>query len=132
MFRNKPRDPALKEALRRFRPVGDAVEAAQRALLAAVPTSRNPGAPLGVALDEFERLIAEVERAMPGWRTDVTEELWLRCSDAVADARAQASTLRSAPSIVAEFEKLNAALNDIIAPLEEFAFAERRLLGRPV
>jgi hypothetical protein len=130
--RKKRRDPALAGALERFRPVAALVDRAQRALLAAVPTSRDPGAPLLVALDAFEGLMAEVERAMPAWRIDVTEEWWVRCSSAVADARANASSLRSAAPGPSEFEKLNAALNDVIAPLEEFAFAERRLLGRPV
>lgn len=112
--------------------MAELVDEAQRALLAAVPTSRNPGAPLLVALDDFERFMAEVERAMPAWRSEVTEQSWLQCSTAVADARAQAARLRSAPPGPSEFEKLNAALNDVVAPLEEFAFAERRLLGRPV
>ena len=131
VFRKKPRDPALEDALHRFRPVAGLVDEAQSALLAAVPTSRNPGAPLGVALDEFERLTAKVERAMPAWRSEVTEDMWWRCSKAVADARAHASRLRSSPPGPEEFEKLNAALSDVLAPLEEFSETERRLLGRP-
>jgi len=132
ILRRKRPDPAIEQALERFRPAAEAVDAAQRVLLAAVPTSRDPGAPLVVVLDDFERWMAEVERAMPAWRSEITEELWLRCDHALADSLAEVSRLRAEPPGPSEFEKLNAALNDVLAPLDEFAVAERRLLGRPL
>jgi len=132
MFRRKGSDPERNEALALFRPVAQAVDGAQRALLQAVPTYRNPGAPLIEALDGFEVELAAIESSMPSWRTAVTEEIWLRCERALSETRAAARSLRSSPPGPKEFEALNARLGDVLAPLEEFAEAERRILGKPV
>lgn len=111
----------------RFAAVAEAVDRAQRALLAAVPTYRHPGAPLSVALDDFDAALAEVARRMPAWRSPVTDAWWRRCEDALAAAEAQATRLRAAPPGPEEFEALNARIGDVLAPLEDFAEAEQAL-----
>lgn len=120
------------EARRRFGAVATALAAAQRALLTAIPTARDPGAPLADALAAFARGLDDVERSMPGWRTPATEEWWRRCEEALREARSEAERLRASPPGPTEFEALNARVGDVLAPLEDFADAERALAGRRV
>lgn len=122
LFRRRPSDPALDAARDAFRRVAAELDATQRALLAAVPTSRDPGTPLGEALDAFEAGLARVEALMPGWRHASTEAAWARCAEAVLQARRQADAVRAEGGTLG-FEALNARLGDVIAPLEEFADA---------
>ncbi len=104
------------------------MDAAQRALLAAVPTSRHPGAPLASALDEFDRRLEVVAHHIGQGRG--TAEVWERCETAVVAARAEAEAMRASPPGPTEFEALNARLGDVLGPLEEFAEIERELRRR--
>lgn len=122
LFRRRPSDPALDAARDAFRRVAAELDATQRALLAAVPTSRDPGTPLGEALDAFGAGLARVDALMPGWRHPSTEAAWDRCAEAVLQARRQADAVRVEGGAL-DFETLNARLGDVIAPLEEFADA---------
>ena len=65
---------------------------------------------------------------MPGWRIPQTEEAWKKCFAVLAEARVGAERLRDDP-VQLEFEALNARLGEIIAPLEEFAYAALTLRG---
>lgn len=98
------------------------LDAAQRALLAAVPTSRDEGVPLSDALAEFLAGLARADALMASWRTPATETIWLRCAEAIGVARREAETLRHADTTLG-FEQLNARLGDVITPLEELADA---------
>ncbi|MCA1834222.1 MAG: hypothetical protein ABR548_01025 [Actinomycetota bacterium] len=130
LFRRKLEAPELIDARIAFDELARALDAAQRMLLLAVPTSRHPGAPLSEALDSFEAGIGEVVRLMPGWRTRSTEVLWKTCELALATSRAEAAALRSKRPGPTEFEALNARIGDVLAPLEHFADAERFIKGR--
>jgi hypothetical protein len=132
LFKRRSVDPQLAQALELFRPVAHAVDRAQRALLVAVPTYRNPGAPLRAALDAFEAELSAVEALMPPWRTSFSDEAWTRCAEALKQTRSELLRLRDDPPGPEEFEKLNARLSDVLSPLEEFAETERRLRGKPV
>ena len=122
LFRRTPADAELTRIKEAFRRVASELDVAQRALLAAVPTARHPGDPLPNALDAFLTGLTHAENQMVGWRTPRTEDLWLRCSAALTEARAEVLRLRSEPGDLG-FEALNARLGDIIAVLEEFADA---------
>jgi hypothetical protein len=98
------------------------LDSAQRALLAAVPTSRDQGVPLDEALSTFLSGLAETDEAMQAWRAPATEPLWERCREALAQARAAAERLAGdATRTTVGFEALNARLGDVLSPLEEFA-----------
>ncbi len=118
-FRRKV-DPDSIAARDAFRRVASEVDAAQRVLLGAVPTSRDAGTSLPEAIDGFLAALTRVERAMPPWRTPATDTLWSRCASALVAARSQAERLRDEAGRLS-FEPLNARLGDIVSPLEEFA-----------
>jgi hypothetical protein len=125
LFRRKTANPVADA----FGLVAARLDAAQRALLAAIPTSRDPGILLADALSLFEAGLTEAEALMPAWRSEQTALDHDRCTLALRNARAEAERLRldTAPL---EFEALNARIGDVLHPLEEFADAERALLER--
>lgn len=125
--RKRPPDPELATARKRFDAVAALLDRAQRALLLAVPTARHPGAALSDSIDAFEASLADAEAIMPSWRTAATEEWWQRCRAALDAAKAEAARLRATPPGPTEFESLNARIGDVLAPLEDFAEAERAL-----
>ena len=110
-------------AVEGFRRVVAELDAAQRALLASVPTSRDAGIPLKDALEDFAKGLARADALMPAWRTSQTEQIWLRCAEAIGQSRAEADRLRHEAEATLGFETLNARLGDVIAPLEELADA---------
>jgi len=121
-LRRKPPEPEAAAARDAFRRVVLELDAAQRILLGAVPTSRDSGAPLMPAIEEFLAGLSRAEASMPGWRSDRTELLWTRCSQALMLARIHAERMRDDPaSERLGFEPLNARLGDVVSPLEEFA-----------
>lgn len=105
-----------------FRRVAAELDVSQRALLASVPTSRDEGIPLNDALTDFLAGLERADALMPAWRTNKTEQIWLRCADAIGQSRAEAQRLRDENPKLG-FETLNARLGDVIAPLEELADA---------
>jgi hypothetical protein len=129
LFRRRPSDPALDAARDAFRRVAAELDAAQQALLASVPTSRDPGTPLGDAIDAFAAGLARVDALMPGWRLASTEDAWGRCAGALRESRRRADALRAGGSTLG-FELLNARLGEVIDPLEEFADAGDELRRR--
>ena len=121
-LRRKPSDPEDAAARDAFRRVVAELDAAQRILLSAVPTSRDAGSPLKQALEDFLAGLTRAEASMSAWRTDRTEVLWDRCAGALIQARAHAERMRDDPaSERLGFEPLNARLGDVVSPLEEFA-----------
>ena len=102
------------------------VDAAQRALLAAVPKPRDDGVPLAQAIAGFTTALEEATRAMPGWRAPMVEQIWLSCESALAEAGMEATKLRLRPSGLS-FEALNEAIGDVLAPLEAFVDADGSL-----
>lgn len=129
MFRRRPKDPLPEEIRRAFSVAAGLVDEAQRALIAAVPTSRNPGIPLTDALDSFLAALRTLDAAMPAWRDDRVAHEWTKCSDGIEQARDQAEALRK-QDVELTFEQLNARVGDVLYPLEAFADAERGLRRR--
>lgn len=125
-FRGRSPDPEIARIRRAFAELADGLEAAQRALLAAIPTARDPGVPLAEAIAGFERGLEEVASLMPAWRGEPALPLWETCRKALEEARVKAERLRLDPADPG-FEALNARIGDVLGPLEAFADAERAL-----
>jgi hypothetical protein len=121
LFRRKALDRKLATAREAFRRCAAELDSAQRALLAAVPTSRDAGISLTEAIDAYLEGLDRIEAQMPGWRMEQTEDAWKDCFRVLAESRAEALRLKEAPPN--GFEALNARLGDVIAPLEQFAYA---------
>jgi hypothetical protein len=104
-----------------------AVERAKEALVAAVPSPRGKQRrTVAEAVLEFEQEIREAAALMDGWRRPDVEGAWQSCVRAVEESIRRAERLRlDAPPL--DYEGLVSALGDLIAPLEAFADAERRL-----
>jgi hypothetical protein len=128
LLRRRTADKQLAHAREAFRRCAAELDSAQRALLAAVPTARDEGMPLDEAIDGFLAGLDRLEAAMPGWRIEQTEEDWKGCFKVLAEARATALKIKEKPP--AGFEALNARLGDVIAPLEQFAYAALSLRRR--
>jgi len=128
LFRRRAADKQLASARAAFRLCASELDSAQRALLAAVPTSRDEGIPLDEGIDGFLTGLDRLEAAMPGWRIEQTEEDWKACFKVLAEARATALQIKEKPP--QDFEALNARLGDVIAPLEQFAYAALSLRRR--
>ena len=123
--RNDADDPIRKG----FGRVASLVDHAQRSLIAAVPTSRDPGIPLSDAIAHFLAGLNDAEAAMQTWKDDSVAHEWTKCSDALAEARAAAGRLKNL-NIELTFEQLNAQIGDVLYPLEAFVDAESRLRRR--
>ena len=127
LFRRR-NDPKLDKAREAFRLCAAELNSAQRALLAAVPTSRDTGIPLDEAIDGFLEGLDRLETQMPGWRIEQTEDAWKDCFGVLATARAEALRIKENPP--GGFEALNARLGDVIGPFEQFAYAALSLRKR--
>jgi hypothetical protein len=104
-----------------------AVERAKDALIAAVPSPRGKQRrTVAEAVVEFEAAIRETSTMMDRWRRAEIESEWWACAEGIDEALRRAERLRlEAPPL--DYEGLVAALGELIAPLEAFADAERRL-----
>ncbi|MGH2785031.1 MAG: hypothetical protein ACRDJ1_07200 [Actinomycetota bacterium] len=121
-FRRKAPDPETAAVREAFRRVTGELDAAQRVLLAAIPTSRDPGGSIVEALTAFLAGLTRAEAGMAAWRRPKAESLWGRCWDALGESRSSAERLLGDPSTPSlAFEPLNAALMGVVTPLEEFA-----------
>lgn len=112
-----------------FRRVAGRVDAAQRALLAAIPTPRNAGIPLGQALLDFRVALDELDLALGDWHDERVAARREACVAAVQAARTEAARLRLESGLLS-FEALNARVGDILHPLGAFVEAERSMRGR--
>jgi hypothetical protein len=124
MFRKRRSDPLPDTTLRAFSVAAGLVDKAQRALIAAVPTSRNPGVPLTDALGAFITALDTLDDAMPAWHDERVAHEWTKCAEGIREARAHATALQRIDADLT-FEQLNASVGDVLYPLEAFADAER-------
>ena len=120
-----PDDPVQKG----FGTVASLIDHAQRSLIAAVPTSRDPGVPLHDAIDAFLHALGAADAAMPGWRDERVAHEWTKCSEALEEARTAAQRLKSL-NVELTFEQLNGQIGDVLYPLESFVEAERSVRRR--
>ena len=129
-MRFKRRSSAPDDPLRKsFGAVASLVDRAQRSLLDAIPTARDPGVALPEALDAFFRGLADVESSMGSWKDDSVAHEWTKCLEAIGESRAAAQRLKSLDAELT-FEQLNAQIGDVLYPLEAFVDAERSVRRR--
>ena len=128
LFKRRRDDRNLGAARDAFRRCAAELDSAQRALLAAVPTARNEGVPLDQAIDDYVAGLDRLEEHMTGWRIEQTEDAWKDCFRVLGESRAEALKIKASPP--KGFEALNARLGDVIAPLEQFAYAALSLRSR--
>lgn len=124
VFRRRQTDPVRQAQLEAYLSIAEKVETAQQALLRAVPTFRDDGVALGIAIVQMNELLDSVEDELSRW--DAPEELVNRCRTALDQARAEAERVRVEPSDLV-FEALNACIGDILYPLETFVDVEAEL-----
>jgi hypothetical protein len=107
-----------------------AVERAKDLLMTAVPSPRGKQRrTVAEAVLDFESQVREAAALMDGWRRAELEEDWRACSEGIDEALRRAEALRlDAPPL--DYETLVSALGELIAPLEVFADAARRLARR--
>ncbi len=111
---------------RAFEDVVGLIERGKSALVSAVPGRRSEGRPLAEALHAFESALSEARHVMARWRTPEIEDVWEECSTGLEEAAQKAERLRlDAPSL--DFEGLVMVLGDLIAPLDPFTEAARRV-----
>ena len=125
LFRRRAPNPEHTRALAAFRVAVTHVDAAQRALLAAIPTARDPGIPLHRALADMRMHLDAADAAMPAWRNDRTAHEWTNCTQAIAQARERAGRLERHPGL--DFEALTEQVGRVIGPLDQFVEAARAL-----
>jgi hypothetical protein len=125
----RPVPPDAPQVRRMFEAALERVEAAKGALVASVPTARVEGRPLAEAVLTFEAELRSAQGAMEEWRRSEHEDLWRACRDGIEEALRRAERARlEAPPL--DFEALVDLIGEMMAPLDPFADAERRL-GRP-
>lgn len=109
-----------------FRAVYALVSEARAALLLGVPSGRAPLLPLAEALARFESGLATAADGMAAWRVERVEDEWRACHDALDRAAAAAERLRLT-EVPRGYEELAPLLDELLAPLESFDLADRRL-----
>lgn len=126
LFRRKPPLPSdLEPAWRVFLDCAQVVESGRRVLLSTLPTGRVEPAPIGVGLDAIAGAVADARAWMPGWEVEVVAEDWRDCVAALDEAEGSIEGVRHVAAETSELEELLEAVQDVIAPLDAFADAER-------
>lgn len=112
-----------------FLDCAELIEGARRLLLGTLPTGRVEPAPIAVGLDALATAIRDVREWMPRWRDDeLAAELrqdWDDCVAALDEAEASVPRVREVAATTSELEDLLGAVEDVVAPLDAFADAER-------
>lgn len=127
LFERKPVLPDdLAPAWRAFLDCAEVVEAGRRHLLSTLPVGRVEPAPIGVGVEALRRSLDDAEGWMSGW-ADVTElaEDHQDCLASMAEARDGLEQVMTVAAETSELEELQGAVEDVIAPLDAFADAER-------
>lgn len=133
MFRKRRhagQPPQFVVSFEAFRRTVEVVEGAKRALAAAAPGGRSPGAALAEALAAFEEGLREARAGMVEWQAPEVEEAWSECSAAMDEALHRAERLRLG-DVPEGYEQLYGILGDLMDPLDAFAraLARFRALG---
>lgn len=126
LFRRRPPLPEdLHDAWWSFLDCAQVVEAGRRQLLATLPKGRVEPAPVGVGLDAVAAAIGDARGWMGGWRIDELSDPWQDCQEAMDEAAAAIPEAREVAASTGELEELLGAVEEVVAPLDAFADAER-------
>lgn len=122
----KPLLPAdLAPAWRAFLDCAEVIEGGRRMLLSTLPIGRVEPAPVGVGIDALGRALDDAEAWMSDWRLDEIADAWDDCVAAMAEARANLPVVAETAATTTELEELLGAVEEVVAPLDAFADAER-------
>lgn len=127
LFERKPVLPDdLAGAWRSFLDCAEVIEAGRRTLLSTLPVGRVEPAPVAVGVEALGRSLDDAEGWMDGWaQVPELAEDHLDCKASMAEARGGLDRVREVAATTGELEELQGAVEDVIAPLDAFADAER-------
>ncbi|MEX0991575.1 MAG: hypothetical protein WD004_04815 [Actinomycetota bacterium] len=124
-FRRRRLPSDLEATYAAFLSAIESVEKAKAAVVAAVPSARYPGVPLGDALGSYDRFLAEADTRMAPWFDERLAGIWEGCDAGIVEARRVGDRLREQPSELG-FESLLETVQELLDPLEPFELAEER------
>ncbi len=125
IFRKRELPVDLRSCYEGFLSVIGSVELAKSAVVAAVPSARYPGVPLGDALGSYGRHLEEARTEMGSWRDDHLAEIWRECDQGLGEALELGDRLLAEPEELG-FESLLETVQELLDPLEPFERAEER------
>lgn len=126
MFRRRPPLPEhLHDAWWSFVDCAEVIETGRRQLLATLPKGRVEPAPVGVGLDAVAGAIEDARRWMRSWRIEELQDVWQDCIRAMDEAEDAIPHAREVAAATGELEELLGAVEEVVAPLDAFADAER-------
>ena len=123
--RRPPLPDRLHEAWWTFVDCAEVIEGGRRMLLSTLPAGRVEPAPVGVGLDALDAALADARGWMDGWRVDELTDDWRACHEALDEAAQNLETARHVAATTRELEELLGAVEEVVAPLDAFADAER-------
>lgn len=131
LFSRKPELPAeLHDAWWAFLDCAEVIEGGRRLLLGTLPTGRVEPAPVAVGIDAVGRALDDARGWMHRWRVAPLEHAWADCVEAIDEAAGNLDLVHEVAATTRELEDLLGAVEEVIAPLDAFADAEREWRGR--
>ncbi len=126
MFRRRsPLPDRLHDAWWSFVDCAQVIEGGRRRLLATLPKGRVEPAPIGVGLGAVAGAIEDARGWMDGWYADALVDAWEECQAALDEAEEAIPRAQEVAASTGELEELLGAVEDVVAPLDAFADAER-------
>lgn len=126
MFARKPPLPdAYHDAWWAFLDCAEVIEGGRRLLLGTLPTGRVEPAPIGAGIDALVRAVDDARGWMERWKLDELRDEWDDCHAALDESQANTDTVREVAATTRELEELLGAVEEVVAPLDAFADAER-------
>lgn len=131
MFQRKlPLPETYHDAWWAFLDCAEVIEGGRRLLLGTLPTGRVEPAPIGVGLDALDRAIDDARGWMDRWRLEEVADAWADCRAALDESQQAIPHVREVAATTTELEELLGAVEDVVAPLDAFADAERAFRRR--
>lgn len=126
VFSRKPEpDDAVRASWEAFVDCAEVIESGRRLLLSTLPTGRVEPAPIGVGIEAMRRAIADARAWMDRWRVPELADSWCDCVRGLDEATASLGELEETAATTTELEELLEAVQEVVAPLDAFADAER-------
>jgi hypothetical protein len=124
--RRRATDPEVEAAWQRFLHFAKALDEGSRALLAAVPSARRPGAPLEASVEGFLVGVAAAREELASWALPALAAEQAASAAALTAAERRA---RELPEVARdlEFEHRTEAIGEVLDELEPIQEAERAL-----
>ncbi len=126
MFPRKPPLPdAYHDAWWAFLDCAEVIEGGRRVLLSTLPTGRVEPAPIGIGLDALSRSVDDARGWMARWELEELRDAWGDCHAALDESQGNVEMVREVAATTRELEELLGAVEEVVAPLDAFADAER-------